>query len=98
MYKTISLLRVNLITYDKHFHSTKGNTNPFCILVHHSILFTMAYRMVFLVWQYLLFTNVLLTKKIIGGPTFCSSIVSFILDSIFRGDSPMTVVSPYPQG
>ena len=97
MYKTLSVLRVNLITYHKYFHNTKGNTNPVHILVWHSILFTMGYRMV-LVQQYLLFTNVSLTKKIIGGPTFCSSIVSFIPDSIFRGDSPMIVVSPYLQG
>ena len=47
MYKTISFLRVSLITYHKHFHSTKGNTNPICILVWHFILFIMGYRLVF---------------------------------------------------
>ena len=47
MYKTISFLKVSLITYHKHFHSIKGNINPVCILVRHSILFTMGYRIVF---------------------------------------------------
>ena len=91
MYKTISLLKVNLI-----YHKHSGNTSPVHILVWHSVLFTMGYRMV-LAWQYLLFTDVLLTKKIIGGPTFSSSIVSFILGSIFRGDSPTIMASPYSQ-
>ena len=42
MYKTISFIKVSLITYHKHF----CNTNPVHILVWHSILFTMGYRMV----------------------------------------------------
>ena len=98
MYKTISFLRVSLITYHKHFHSAKGHTNPVCILVWHFILFTMEYRMVFNMAIYIIDKCFLLTKKIIGGPTFCSSIMPFILGSIFRGDSPMIVVSPYLQG
>ena len=98
MYKTISFLRVSLITYHKHFHSTKGYTNPVCILVQHFILFTMGYRMVFKMAISIIDQCFLLTKKIIGGPTFHSSIMLFILGSIFRGDSPIIVVSPYPQG
>ena len=47
MYKSISFLRVNLITYHKYFYSTMGNTSLVCILVQHSILFTIGYRMVF---------------------------------------------------
>ena len=98
MYKTISFLRVSLITYHKHFRINKGNTNPVCILGRHFILFTMGYRMVFNMAISIVDKCFLLTKKIIGGPTFHSSIMPFILGSIFRGDSPMIVVSPYPQG
>ena len=98
MYKTISFLRVSLITYHKHFHNTKGNTNPVCILVWHFILFTIGYTMVFTMAISIVYQCFLLTKKIIGGPTFCSPIMLFISGSIFRGDSPTIVVSPYSQG
>ena len=47
MYKTISFLRVSLITYHKHPHSIKDNTNPVRIFMQHSVIFTMGYRMVF---------------------------------------------------
>ena len=94
MYKTISFLKVSLITWHKHSY----NTNPVCILVQHSILFTKGYRMVPSTAVSIVYKNILLAKKIIGGPTFCSSIMPFIPGSIFRGDSPTIVVSPYPQG
>ena len=65
MYKTISFLKVSLITYHKHSH----NTNSVCILVWHSIIFTMGYRMVSSMAMSIVYKH-LLTKKILGGPTF----------------------------
>ena len=38
-----------------------------------------------------------LVKKVIGGPTFCSSVVSFVLGSILRGNSPLVIVSSYSE-
>ena len=71
------------------FHSNKNNTHLVCILVWHSILFIMGYRMVS---STALFSYYKLTKKVIGGPSFCTFMVSFILGSIFRGNSPMIMV------
>ena len=85
------MLKVSLITYHKHLN----NTNVVCILVWHFVLFTMEYRMVSGMAIFIVY-KLILTKKIIGGPTFHSSIMPFIPGSILRGDSPLIVVSPYP--
>ena len=40
--------RVGPIIFEEmYLHSTKGNTNPVCVLVQHFILFTIECRMVF---------------------------------------------------
>ena len=90
-------LRVNLNIYHKDFYNTKHNTNSVCILVQHFILFTIECRMIFSMAIYKMFIvyKCLSTKKIIGGPSFHSSIMMLISGSIFMGDSPMIVVSPY---
>ena len=54
-----------------------------CILVQHSTLFTIGHRMVF---GMALFFSYILTKKVIGGPTFHSFMVSFVLSSILRSN------------
>ena len=86
MYKTISFfLKVSLITYHKYPHSTKGNTNPVYILVWHSILFTIGYRMVFSMAISIIYRHVLLTKKIIGSPAFHFSIMPVHMGQYLQG-------------
>ena len=88
---------MNMSHYSSQYvHSYKQNnhTNLVPILVCHSTLFTMGYRMVSSTAMFSYYT---LTKEVIGGPTFCSFMVSFIPGSIFRGNPPVIMVSPYPQ-
>ena len=64
-----------------------------CILVWHFILFTMEYRMVFGMALYL---GYMLTKEIIGGSAFYSSMMSFVSSSILQGNPPAVVITSYP--
>ena len=88
----MSLLNINLIIHHKH-SSNINMVHIWCGILFYLLL----YIEWFLVWQYLLFINVLLTKKVKGASAFSSPIMSFISGRIFRGNSPMIVVSPYSQ-
>ena len=70
-----------------------NNIETVCILVWHSTLFTMGYRMVF---GMALYFGYILTKEIIGGSAFCSSMMPFILNSILWGNPPAVVITSYP--
>ena len=74
-------------------HYYNNNIEMVCILVRHFILFTMGYRMAFGTAWYLGYIS---TKKIIGGSSFCSSMMPFISSSIFWGDPPVVVITSYP--
>ena len=65
------------------------------ILVQHFTLYSMGNSMVFGVALFSCYFTMTLVEKVIGGPTFCSFVVSLILGSILRGNSPLVMVSSY---
>ena len=65
------------------------------ILVWHFTLYSMGNGMVFGVALFSCYFTMTLVEKVIGGPAFCSSVVSLILGSILRGNSPLVMVSSY---
>ena len=67
------------------------------ILVQHFTLYSIGNGMVFGVAFFSCCFTMTLVEKVIGGPTFCSSVVSLISGSIFRGNSPLIMVSSYSE-
>ena len=73
-----------------------NNTNNLVhILVWHFTLYSIGNGIVFGVALFSRNVTMFLVEKFIGGPTFCSSVVSLILGSILRGNSPSVMVSSY---
>ena len=66
------------------------------ILVWHFTLYSMENGMVFGVVLFSCYFTMTLVKKVIGGSTFCSFVMSLVLSSILRGNSPLVRVSSYP--
>ena len=64
-------------------------------LVQHFTLYSIGNGMVFGVALFSCYFTIFLVEKVIGGPTFCSSVLSLILGSILRGNSPLVMVSSY---
>ena len=67
------------------------------ILVWHFTLYSIENSIVFGVALFSCYFTMTLVEKFIGGPTFCSSVVSLILGSILRGNSPSVMVSSYSE-
>ena len=65
------------------------------ILVQNFTLYSIGNGMVFGAALFSCYFTMILVKKVIGGPTFCSSVVSLILSSILRGNSPLVMVFSY---
>ena len=65
------------------------------ILVWHFTLYSIGNSMVFGVALFCCYYTMTLVEKVIGGPTFCSSVVSLILGSILKGNSSSIMVSSY---
>ena len=66
------------------------------VLVQYFILYFIGNGMVLGAALFFCYFTLCLVKKVIGGPTFCSSVVSLISGSILRSDSPLVMVSSYP--
>ena len=67
------------------------------ILVWHFTMYFIGNGIVFGVALFSCYFTIRLVKKVIGGPAFCSSVVSLILGSILRGNSPLVMVSSYSE-
>ena len=65
------------------------------ILVWHFTLYSIENSMVFGVALFSCYFTMILVEKVIGGPAFCSSVVSLVFGSILRGNSPLVMVSSY---
>ena len=67
------------------------------ILVQHFTLYSIENSIVFGAALSSCYYTITLVEKIIGGPTFCSSVVSLISGNILRGNSPSVMVSSYSE-
>ena len=67
------------------------------ILVWHFTLYSIENGMVFGAALFSCCFTMTLAEKVIGGSAFCSSVVSLILGSILRGNSPLVMVSSYSE-
>ena len=67
------------------------------ILVWHLTLYSIGNSMVFGVALLSCCFTMTLVEKVIGGLNFYSSVVSLILGSILRGNSPSVMVSSYSE-
>ena len=72
-------------------------SNVVHILVWNLTLYFIGNGMVLGVALFSCYFIICLVKKFLGGPAFCSSVVSLISGSIFRGNSPSVMVSSYSE-
>ena len=86
----LNILRLLSITL---LHSNINNLVH--ILVWHFTLYSMGNSMLFGTALFSCYFTMTLVEKVIGGPAFCSFVVSLVSGSILRGSSPLVMASSY---